>query len=106
MRFAVALALLLAGPALAHDGVKHASPEEATAHRAETGAAVGAPTPALPFPVDIRAEFSLIDQDGLAVTQDDFAGKPMAIFFGYANCEAICSVALPRLGSGAGYPGR
>ena len=22
----------------------------------------------------------------------------MAIFFGYANCEAICSVALPRLG--------
>lgn len=98
MRFVALLALVLAGPALAHDGVVHGSAEETAAHKAETGAAVGSPTPALPFPVDIRAEFSLIDQDGRAVTQADFAGKPMAIFFGYANCEAICSVALPRLG--------
>lgn len=98
MRIVALLVLLLAGPAIAHDGVKHATEAEATAHQAETGAAVGAPTPALPFPVDITAEFSLIDQDGHAVTQHDFAGKPIAIFFGYANCEAICSVALPRLG--------
>ncbi|MEM7211152.1 MAG: SCO family protein [Pseudomonadota bacterium] len=98
MRYAALVALLLAGPAFAHDGVKHGSAEEAKAHKAETAAAVGKPTPALPFPVDIKAEFALIDQDGRAVTQADFAGKPMAIFFGYANCEAICSVALPRLG--------
>lgn len=99
MRLVALLALLLAGPALAHDGVKHGSPEEAAAHKAESGAAVGAPTPGLPFPVDITAEFDLIDQDGRTVTQADFAGKPMAIFFGYASCEAICSVALPRLGA-------
>ena len=98
MRLAALVVLLLAGPALAHDGVKHGSAEEAAAHKAETAAAVGAPTPGLPFPVDIKAEFSLIDQDGRQVTQADFAGKPMAIFFGYSNCEAICSVALPRLG--------
>lgn len=99
----LALSALLAGSALAttslaHDGVVHGTPEEAAAHKAETGADVGVPTPGLPFPVDIKAEFALIDQDGHAVTQADFAGKPMAIFFGYANCEAICSVALPRLG--------
>jgi cytochrome oxidase Cu insertion factor (SCO1/SenC/PrrC family) len=23
----------------------------------------------------------------------------MVIFFGYANCESICSVALPRMGA-------
>ncbi len=97
MRWLV-LAALLAAPAFAHDGVVHGSDEEAAAHKAETGAAVGVPTPNLPFPVDIKAEFALTDQDGQEVTQADFAGKPMAIFFGYANCEAICSVALPRLG--------
>ena len=98
MRLLAVLTVLLAGAASAHDGVVHSTPEEADAHKAETGAAVGAPTPGLPFPVDIDARFALIDQDGKAVTQADYAGKPMAIFFGYANCEAICSVALPRLG--------
>ena len=109
------VAWLLAGivttTALAHNGVVHKTPEEAAAHAAATqgegaegkgGATEQAPpppTPGLPFLVDIRAEFDLIDQEGEPVTQKDFAGKPMAIFFGYANCEAICSVALPRLGA-------
>ena len=95
------LAAILAAVALpvaAHNGVVHQSEEEAAAHQAETGAEIGKPTPGIPFPVDIKAEFDLIDTDGQAVTQADYAGKPMAIFFGYANCEAICSVALPRLG--------
>ncbi|MEM7441667.1 MAG: SCO family protein [Pseudomonadota bacterium] len=83
---------------MAHDGVVHKTPEEAAAHAAETSSGDTAPTPNIPFPVDIRAEFELIDQSGQEVTQADFAGQPMAIFFGYANCEAICSVALPRLG--------
>ena len=97
-RIAFMIGVALFSPAFAHDGVVHGSAEEAAAHNAETGAAVGAPTPGLPFPVDITAEFDLIDQTGRPVTQADYAGKPMAIFFGYANCEAICSVALPRLG--------
>ncbi|MFK7942178.1 MAG: SCO family protein [Paracoccaceae bacterium] len=94
-----AILTVLALPAAAHNGVVHQSSEEASEHKAETAAAVGKPTPSLPFPVDIRAEFKLVNQDGQEVTQADFAGKPMAIFFGYANCEAICSVALPRLGA-------
>lgn len=84
-------------PAVAHNGVIHDSEAEAEAHRKQDPESP--PTPALPFPVDIKAEFSLINQDGQPVTHTDFAGKPMAIFFGYANCEAICSVALPRLGA-------
>ena len=93
MRTALAVLLsALALPALAHDGVVHETPQEAAAH-------AGTPTPALPFPVDITARFELTDQDGKTVTERDFAGRPMAVFFGYANCEAICSVALPRLGA-------
>lgn len=93
---AAVAAATLALPAAAHDGVVHDSAADATAHAASASAA---PTPALPFPVDIEAKFDLLDQDGRAVTEADYAGKPMAIFFGYANCEAICSVALPRLGA-------
>ena len=98
MRWICLVVALLAFPAAAHDGVVHGSEAEAAAHKAETGASVGTPTPSLPFPVDIEAKFALVDQDGRDVTEEDFAGKPMAVFFGYANCEAICSVALPRLG--------
>ena len=97
MRFArvpilvAGLALLAAfapSVAAAHYGVTHANTTETATHEA------AAP---LPFPVAITPRFALIDQTGHAVTQADFAGQPMAIFFGYANCEAICSVALPSL---------
>lgn len=84
--------------ALAHDGVVHKSDEEAAAHRAATAPELPADLgPATPFPIDIQASFDLIDQSGAARTEADYAGKPMLIFFGYASCEAICSVALPRL---------
>ena len=77
--------------AIAHDGVEHPTPGEAAEH-----AAAG---PALPFPVEIRPRFDLVDHTGRAVTEADFAGRPMAIFFGYASCESICTVALPRIGA-------
>jgi protein SCO1 len=89
---------LAAATAAAHDGVRHATPAKAAAHAAAAGAAAPTEAPALPFPADIPARFRLTDQAGSEVTQADFAGRPMAIVFGYATCEAICSVALPRLG--------
>ena len=85
---AAGLAALLAPGALAHD---RALPP-ATAQ----GAAQGAGS-ALPFPIEIRPRFALTDQTGRSVTEADFAGRPMVIFFGYANCQAICPVALPSL---------
>ncbi len=103
--FAGALLLALSGPAAAHDGVEHKTPEEAAAHAAQSKApeskASGVPPPlpeaALPFPIEIEAAFDLVDQTGARRSERDFAGKPMLIFFGYASCEAICSVALPRM---------
>lgn len=95
MRLALAALALTALPvldhdAMAHDGVLHGSDAAAAAHEAPA-----APSPA--FPAKIDARFRLTDQSGREVTHDDFAGRPMAIFFGYATCESICSVALPRL---------
>ncbi|MEM6623318.1 MAG: SCO family protein [Pseudomonadota bacterium] len=52
----------------------------------------------LPFPVEIQAKFALTEHTGRDVTEASYDGKAMVIFFGYATCEAICSVALPRLG--------
>jgi len=93
MRFALAvLAGLIGLPALAHDGVVHSTPAESLDH--ETRGVALSP---LPMPIDVQARFDLVDHTGRPVTQDDFAGEPMLIFFGYANCEAICSVALPRM---------
>lgn len=88
---AAVLVVALACPAAAHDGVVHATPE--------APAAQGAETPALPLPIHIEVRFALTDQTGRAVTEADFAGRPMALFFGYANCESICSVALPAIGA-------
>ena len=95
-----ALAVL---PAAAHDGVVHATKKEAAAHATASGDAPSVAAPdapvldGLPFPVTVRAEFDLIDQTGETVTQADFADRHMLIFFGYANCPGICSVALPRM---------
>lgn len=90
------LALLLSGiahSAVAHDGVVHSTRDEAAAHGAE-GEGSDAP-----FPIEIMPRFRLIDQTGRSVTEADFAGRPIVIFFGYANCESICPVALPRMGA-------
>ena len=98
------LTALAAPPAIAHDGAAHATRETAAAHRAaasEPARAAPAPTPPVldggAFPIDVRAEFDLIDQSGDARTQADYADRHMLIFFGYANCPGICSAALPRM---------
>jgi protein SCO1/2 len=87
MRLGLALvfAIGVVPVALAHDGATHATTTEATTHEAG---------PALPFPIEITPRFALIDQTGRTVTQADFAGRPMVIYFGYANCPGICPVAL------------
>lgn len=88
-------------PALAHDGEDHANPDEAERHRMATDAAGAAvefdPAELLPFPVQIDGRFDLIDQFGTPRSNEDFEGRATLIFFGYANCESICSVALPNM---------
>ena len=50
-----------------------------------------------PLPFDVGGPFELIDQTGETRTDESFRGKPALLFFGYAECQSICSVALPRM---------
>jgi len=47
------------------------------------------------FLPDLR--FTLIGGDGATVTQNDFRGKGVMLFFGYANCPDICPTTMVQL---------
>lgn len=56
----------------------------------------------------IGGPFSLIDQTGKRVTEKDFAGKAMLVYFGYTSCPDVCpaglqviAAALDKLGNKA-----
>ncbi len=42
----------------------------------------------------IGGPFDLIATDGSRTTNEDFLGKPFAIFFGYTNCPDVCPTSL------------
>lgn len=53
----------------------------------------------------IGGPFALTDQTGKRVTEKDFAGRPMLVYFGFTNCPDVCpaglqviAAALDRLG--------
>jgi protein SCO1/2 len=48
-------------------------------------------------PPAIGGPFALTDQDGRAITQATFAGKPFLLYFGYTSCPDICPVDLARV---------
>lgn len=49
--------------------------------------------------VDIGGAFSLVNQDGQNVTEADFAGKPILVFFGFTYCPDVCPLSLDLLGA-------
>ena len=57
------------------------------------GAAAAAARPGA-FPVDLGGPFALMDHTGRAVSDEDFRGRFMLVFFGYANCPGICPIGL------------
>lgn len=57
----------------------------------------GAATAGSPSPFDMGGAFTLTDQFGQTRTQEDPDGHPQLLFFGYANCQNICSAALPTM---------
>lgn len=79
--------MLLPFAAGAHDGVVHGSNAEADAHAAQ----------GLPLPFNLGGDFALTDQHGNTRTQADPQGHLQLLFFGYANCQEICSAALPQM---------
>ena len=44
-----------------------------------------------------RAAFELTDHTGIVRTQEDFAGRWMLIFFGFANCPDVCPTTLAEV---------
>ncbi len=81
---------------LAHQDEDHATPEAAARH------AVQVPDgPVTPLPFDIGGPFALIDQTGAPRTEADPEGRMQLLFFGYANCPAICTVAMPMMAEAA-----
>jgi protein SCO1 len=55
------------------------------------GAIVGSK---FPPPTPIGGPFTLIDQDGKAVSNSTFLGRPLLVFFGYTHCQDVCPVIL------------
>ncbi len=60
-------------------------------------------------PSSVGGPFQLVNQDGKTVTDDDFRGKPLLVFFGFTHCPDICPTTLfevsevfNRLGKDAG----
>ena len=42
-------------------------------------------------------QIELIDQNGIARNQDDFANRPIALFFGFTYCPDVCPTTLTTL---------
>jgi protein SCO1 len=49
---------------------------------------------ATPGGAAIGGPFKLTDQNGQAITDADFKGKPFLVFFGYTHCPDVCPTTL------------
>jgi len=86
------LSLLAAVPAAAHEG--HLGvPAAPVATRPE----LPEPAPGSALPVELGGPFTLTDPQGRRVTDADFRGRYMLLFFGYANCPGICPLGLQNM---------
>jgi protein SCO1/2 len=47
-----------------------------------------------PASLQIGGPFTLTDHRGREVTERDFRGKPMAVFFGFTHCPDVCPTTL------------
>jgi len=61
------------------------------------GDAWAAANPPLPLENLFGGPFELVNQDGQAVTDRDFRGRYMLIYFGYSYCPDICPYSLQTM---------
>jgi protein SCO1/2 len=45
----------------------------------------------------VGGPFELVNQDGELVSEKDFLGRPMLIYFGYATCPDVCPLDLMKM---------
>jgi protein SCO1/2 len=69
----------------------------ANAHDAPHGTPPLPAAEGLALPLALGGPFTLTDQHGRTRTEADPDGRLQLLFFGYAHCEAICTVALPQM---------
>lgn len=50
-----------------------------------------------PGPSAIGGPFTLTNQDGKTITDQDFKGRPLLVFFGYTHCPDVCPTTLFEL---------
>jgi len=50
--------------------------------------------PKIPEAAAIGGPFTLIDQDGKPLTDQDMKGKPFLVFFGFTHCPEVCPTKL------------
>lgn len=91
--FVAALICAHAGSSVAHDRTTHGKlmQEGATQVRVD-------PDYKPPDPASLGGSWDLVDHNGNLVTDKDFRGKWMLIFFGFAGCREACPGALMTMG--------
>jgi protein SCO1/2 len=57
---------------------------------------VAAPS-GVPLPLALGGAFTLTDQTGRPRSEADPQGRMQLVYFGYANCQSICTLALPQM---------
>lgn len=91
--FGAAALLAWSGAAAGHEA--HNKPAARPAQSGvPTAAAPQAAPQAAPLPFDLGGPFALVDHSGNAVTDRDFRGRFLLLFFGYANCAGVCPIGL------------
>ncbi len=50
-----------------------------------------------PAEVQIGGPFTLVDQNGRAVTDEEFRGRLMLVYFGYTYCPDVCPLGLTAI---------
>ena len=68
---------------------------------AAAAALAGAVAVALVRPAEpvLQAAFSLTDHTGAPVSEADFAGRHLLVFFGFTNCASICPAQMGKVSS-------
>ena len=66
------------------------------------GPLAAGPTPTSQAVTEIGGPFTLVDQDGRTVTDAQFHGKWLLVYFGYTHCPDACPIALTNIDAALG----